>query len=153
MAATVNGEQPRRRSPLRRALVLVGVVLVVCCAGAAAAVFGIYRWYGSEAGPAQAVADRYLGDLETGNPSAAYALTCPDFKAHIDESTFVRVQKQTPQPRGHRVVGRSVATVNGQRSAIITVELTTASGDHTRASIPLAVIGGTWYVCSAAPVP
>jgi hypothetical protein len=153
MAATVNGGQPRRSSPLRRALVILGVVLAVCCVGAAAAGFGIYKWYGSEAGPAQSVADRYLSDLEAGNPTAAYALTCPDFKAHIDQATFVKVEGQTPQPRSHRVVGTSVATVNGQRSAIVTMDVTSASGDHTRQSIPLAVIGGTWYVCSVAPVP
>jgi hypothetical protein len=150
---TVNGQPPRRSSPVRRVLVILAVVLVVCCAGAAAAGFGLYRWYRSEAGPAQAVADEYLRDLESGRPSAAYALTCPDFRSHIDENTFVRVQTATPQPRAHRVVATSVATVNGRRTALITMELTATNGSRSRASIPLEATGATWYVCSEQPVP
>jgi hypothetical protein len=150
---TVNGQPPRRSRPVRRVLVILAVVLVVCCAGAAATGFGLYRWYRAEAGPAQAVAEEYLRDLESGRPAAAYALTCPDFRAHIDQNTFVQVQNTTPQPRSHRVVDRSVATVNGRRTALITMELTGTNGSRSRESIPLEATGGTWYVCSEQPVP
>jgi hypothetical protein len=142
---------PRRSRTLRRVLILVAVVLAACCGGAAATGFFLYRWYNGEAGPAQATTNEYLGDLETGRPAAAYALTCPDFRSRVTEHTFTEAES-TP-PRGHRIVSSSVSTVNGQRSALITVSLTRAGGSTDRITLPLAVVDGRWYVCPEIPVP
>jgi len=144
---------PRRPRTLRRVLLIVAVVLVVCCGGAAAAGFGIYKWYNGAAGPAQDVTNEYLGDLETGQPAAAYALTCPDFRSNISEASFVATQKQRPQPRSHKIVGTSVETVNGQRNALITVTVARADGSNPRVVIPLLESSGHWYVCAGNPLP
>ncbi len=153
MAGTVNGQEPRRRSPIRRVLVILLVVLVVCCAGGLAALYGLVHLVNGQTAAARGTADRYLSDLEAGRPADAYQLTCPDFRSHIDQATFVKVEHDTPQPRSHRITDTSVSTVNGQRSALVTVELTMPDGGRTRESIPLGVIGGTWYVCSVQPLP
>jgi len=153
MASTVDGQQPRGRGPIRRVLVIVAVVLVVCCGGGIAAAYGLFHLVNGETDAARGTAERYLADLEAGRPADAYQLTCPDFRSHIDEATFVKVQRDTTQARSHRITDTSVSSVNGQRSALVTVELTKPDGSGDRMSIPLAVVGGTWYVCSVTPLP
>lgn len=144
---------PRRPRTLRRVLLIVAVVLVVCCGGAVAAGFGIYKWYNGAAGPAQAALDGYLGDIEAGHTSAAYAKTCPDFRAHVSEALFTSVETRAPTPKSHKITGTSVSTVNGQRSALIAVAVTQTDDSVAHVTVPMAVVGGTWYVCPESPLP
>ena len=145
---TVPAPAPKR-SPLRWILVIVAVVLVVCCGGAGVSVFAIYKLASSAAAPARDATDRYFAALEAGHPADAYAQTCPDFRSRITERDFLDAEA-TP-PRGHRIVGTSVSTVNGQRSALITVDVT--RGAVNRITVPLVAVGATWYVCPEYPLP
>ena len=138
---------PPPRRGVRRILVIVAVVLVVCCAGAVAAGFGIVKWFNSDAGPAQASTEAFLGALEQGRPEAAYRLLCPQNTAHLSQQSFVNLVNAAPRLRGHRIVGTSVSVVNGQHSALVSTELTSDGGVHQRHVVPLVRDGGTWYVC------
>jgi hypothetical protein len=132
--------------PVKRLLVIAAVMLVVCCGGAVAAAFGIYR-YGSPAGPAREKTDAFLAALEAGDAAKAYPLLCPTNRAHLSEASFTNLVAAQARLRSHKIVGTSVSTVNGQRSALITTELTRDGGIHERHVVPLVVEGGTWYVC------
>lgn len=144
---------PRRPRTLRRVLLIAAVVMVVCCGGVVAVGFGFYKWFNSAAGAAEAAVDGYLGDLEAGRTSAAYAKTCPDFRAHVSENAFTGFETRTPTPRSHRITNTSVSNVNGQNSALIAVAVTRSDDSVQHVTIPLAAVGGTWYVCPENPLP
>jgi hypothetical protein len=148
MTITPEPEAPKSGNrTVKRLLIIAAVMLVVCCGGAAAAAFGIYRWAGSAAGPAREKTDAFLGALEAGDPAKAYQLLCPTNRAHLSEASFTNLVAAQTRLRSHKIVGTSASTVNGQRSALVTTELTRDGGVHERHVVPLVVEGGAWYVC------
>jgi hypothetical protein len=147
MTITPEVGPPRRSSALNRVLIIVTVVVVVCCAGGAATVYGFYRLYNSAAGPAREATDRFLGALEAGDAAKAYPLLCPTTRAHLSQTSFTNLVAAQPRLRSHKIVGTSVSTVNGRRSALITTDLTSDGGARERHVVTLVVDGGTWYVC------
>ena len=142
---------PRRRRPVRHVLIIVAVVLVVCCGGAAVAGYGLFRWYNSAAGPAQATAETFLSKLEHDDTAGAYQLLCPDVRAHLPQNSFTNLVHAQPALRSHKVVGTSVATVNGTTTALITADLTRADTTRDRHTVRLVKDGNTWWVCGSPP--
>jgi len=141
------GPPPRRRPALRRVLVIVAVVLVVCCAGGTAAGYGLFRWYNSAAGPAQAATETFLTRLERGDTAGAYQLLCADERNRLSQAAFTDLVHARPQLRRHRIVGTSVAVVNGTSTALITVDLTRAGEAAERHTVRLVKDGSSWRVC------
>ena len=141
------GPPPRRRSTLRRVVIILVVVLVVCCGGGVAAGYGLFHWYNSAAGPAQAATETFLTRLEQGDTAGAYQLLCADERNRLSQAAFADLVHAQPQLRGHKVVGTSVEVVNGTSTALITVELTRVGQPTERHTVRLVKDGSSWRVC------
>ena len=87
---------------------------------------GLFRWYNSAAGPAQAATETFLTRLERGDTAGAYQLLCADERNRLSQAAFTDLVHARPQLRRHKIVGTSVAVVNGTSTALITVDLTRA---------------------------
>jgi hypothetical protein len=141
------GPAPRRPNTVRRVLIIIAVVLVVCCAGAVAAGYGLFRWYSSAAGPAQATTETFLADLERDDTAGAYGLLCNDSRSHLSRDSFTNLVHAQPRLRSHKIVGTSVSTVNGTTTALITADLTRDGGVRDRHTVRLVKDGSAWRVC------
>lgn len=131
----------------RTVLVVVGVVLAVCCLGAAGGGFWLYRTYQGAAGPARSAATAYVDDLKAGNYQSAYERQCRDSRAAQTAEQFARAQSAQPKITAYKVQGVSVANNNGRVSADVTFRMTRDGGTQVTQDIALLKEDDEWRVC------
>jgi hypothetical protein len=126
--------------------IIVVLVVVLCCVVGSIGGYLIYRAVSSTA-PAVTAANHFLDDLTAGDDAAAYQRLCTTTQANYTLDEFTAAVQGQPHIRRHRVVGVSTSTVNGTRTALVTVDLTLDTGAPDTHALPLVREGGHWRVC------
>ncbi len=132
-----------RKWRLRHLIYAIVIITVICGGGWG---YVIYRTNQEGKAPTEA-AEKFLSALQTNSPADAYLQLCAATKKQYTESSFADYVKAQPQITAHKAVSVDLSTVNGQRSAVVTENITTGSGSATSRSIVLTSEGGDWLVC------
>jgi hypothetical protein len=140
---------PRQRRNVKRLVVVLVVMLVVCCAGTVAVGWALVNWYDRPDGPARAAAEKFLTALEKDDTAGAYRGLCTDVRDHLSQESFTNLIHAQPRLRGHKVVTTSVATVNGNPTALVTADLTREGNVRDRHTVRLTRDGSLWWVCGS----
>jgi hypothetical protein len=132
---------------VRRALLLAGVALLVCCVGAA----GLGAWnlqsVRRAAGPARDIADGFLKDLSAGDTGGAYDRLCTGTRQRWNRAEFARRVSASPRIVRYEVGDVDVDTQDGQLRGVVTVELSLDSGAVNRRELTVVRDRGKWQVC------
>jgi len=147
MAFPYQVPEPPKRHTLRLVLIIVGVVVVLCCAGAGIAGFFAYKGVKTATDPAQRTAESFVSDLESDNADAAYGLLCTQTRGSYTRDAFDQGLAKQPKIRSHKVNGVNVANINGRTSARVTMALTEDSGFTDQHTFTLVKENGGWKVC------
>jgi hypothetical protein len=138
---------PPRSHRLRNILIAVGVVAVLCCAGAVTGGVFLFRGVLSANAPVRAATETFVTDLQAGDYAGAYRLLCADTQAAFPQNTFIQAAQSQPHIATHRTIGSNVSNVNGRLSAQVTMDLTMNSGFVERHVFLLVREGADWKVC------
>lgn len=146
------GYPSRRGSMLRTVLVVVGVVLVVCCVGAAGlGVWNLQALRGTEE-PARTAADAFLHDVSAGNPGHAYDELCSATRQRWTRDEFVRRTAGTDAVLRYTVGEVTVTTKDGRPRGTVAVEVVRRTGTVERRTLIVIRDGETWRVCGDIPI-
>ncbi|MEV4755136.1 hypothetical protein AB0J86_08485 [Micromonospora sp. NPDC049559] len=142
-----HGGRGRRRRVGRGVLLSTGVLLLVCCVGAA----GLGAWNLQAvlraSGPARQAADAFLGQLVSTEPAAAYDRLCADTRARWTREAFAQRVDAPPRILRYRIGDVAVATRGGKPQGTVTAELTLESGAVYRRELTVVRDGDDWRVC------
>jgi hypothetical protein len=95
----------------------------------------------------QHAADNYLGDLRAGQYASAYARLCAVDTAQVSLTRF-STSKAAQHPVSYHIVSTDVTTANGIRTATVTFDETTSTGqDRPGSTLRLEHSASGWYVC------
>jgi hypothetical protein len=138
---------PPKSHTLRTILIIVGAVLVLCCAGAV--VGGVYLFHGvsKATAPPRAATDEFVTDLENGDMTAAYGMLCSGTRSAFTSSTFATGVTGQPKIVSHQMGGVNVVNSGGHSTAVVEADLTLGSGFVDQHSFPLVKEDGRWKVC------
>ncbi len=128
------------KSKWKLVLILIGLAAALCLAGGGLSYFAIVRGGQALEGPPKAATQTFLNALRIPNNADAYTSLCSTTK-----STFKPVDLQSV--KDYRIIDVRVQTVNGQRGAIVTVDITRTTGPVERHAIPLSKEGSQWLIC------
>ncbi|MEV6601521.1 DUF4878 domain-containing protein [Actinoplanes sp. NPDC051346] len=128
-------------------LIVVGVVLVLCCAGGVTGGYFLFRGIQQATGPASQATDEFVADLKSGNADAAYGRLCASTRSKFSRETFVQGLSGQPQIRSHKIVGVNVSNLNGRVSATVTAKLTLDTGFVDQHTFALVKEYGQWKMC------
>jgi hypothetical protein len=138
----------RPRRALRRVLLLVvGLTLFVCCVGAAGLGAWNYQSIRRAAGPAQQAADRFLGDVRSGDQSGAYDRLCADTRARWSRPQFALRVSTPPTINRYAIENVKITSKDGQQRAAVSVALTRDSGAVDNHTLPMVKGDDGWQVC------
>jgi hypothetical protein len=130
----------------RRVFVVLGVVVLVCAVLGAWLGVRVLRG-GSEADAARAVADRFVGDLESGNYAGAYGLLSSDTRAAVTQPRFVRIIETQPRHvRSHTIDGVNSSRAHPRAYVAVFVRVTFTNGVVSPHDILVIPQGGHWRV-------
>lgn len=138
---------PRRRRPLRAALLGAGVVVLLCGIGAAGLAVWSYQSVRGSAGPARVAAERFLDRLAAGDTAGAHEQLCADTRRRWPREDFTREVAGAAPITGYAVSDVDVVTRSGRPRASVTVRLTRLAGPAEQRAVPVLREGGTWRVC------
>jgi hypothetical protein len=142
---------PRRRRRLRNALIIVGIVAVVCCAGGITAGVLAVRAGDLANSAVRDAGDAFINDLQANNYSEAYGRMCASLHDQFTLDQFTQQVQSRPHIRSHRVTSTSVANVNGRTTGLVDADLARDGGTSDSSSFTLTKEGGVWKVCSQPP--
>jgi hypothetical protein len=96
----------------------------------------------------QKISDRFVNDLQSGDTSAAYALTSSAFQATTTQDQLDTTFKQvSPLLQGQeKVTGRKIETSTGTPTTAILVYTVPTSGGDKYIKVELQQNGGVWQV-------
>lgn len=137
---------PRPRRRLRVALLLVGVVLLLCGVGAAGLGLWSYQSVRRAATPARTAAEEFFARLVDGDPAAAYPLLCAATRQRWPPSEFTQRVTTAPRLMRYEVRHVRVTTRGGQPRATVTARLTRQWGPPEDRAVPV-VRDDDWRVC------
>ncbi|WP_327001555.1 DUF4878 domain-containing protein [Dactylosporangium sp. NBC_01737] len=140
-------QPPRQRSPWKTILIVLGVVLVLCCAGAGFGGYRLFKGVQEATEPARTAAETFVTNLENGDTDAAYGLLCKATQSNYTVQAFKDGVAKQPKIRSHSFGGVNVMNYNGKTSATVTLILTDDSGFTNRHTFPLVKDDGQWRVC------
>lgn len=147
MAYEVASPRARPGRPLRRALFLLGVVLFVCCVGAAGLGAWNYQSIRLATGPAKRAAETFLADVSSGDHAGAYERLCPATREQWTLPRFA-LRAQTPSPiERFTVRDVKISSKDGQQRATVTVTLNRHSGAVDEHQVPVTRGDDGWRVC------
>src|SRR5262245_38034428 len=138
---------PKQSHTLRTVLIVVGVALVVCCAGAIGGGYAIYRGVSAATGPVRDTVNAFLGDLEAGNTASAYEYLCGPVRSQYPGAVFAEVVSRRPKLSSHSIIGVNVNNVNGDVSGSVTARLRYADSSADLHVFHLAKEDGNWRIC------
>ncbi|MFC7546628.1 hypothetical protein [Plantactinospora sp. GCM10030261] len=142
----------RRRSVWRVALVATGLILLVCCIGAAGlGVWNLQALRGTEE-PVRAAADAFLHDVSAGNAGHAYDELCPASRQRWTRDEFVRRTGGLDAVLRYTIGTVSVATKDGRPHGTVTVDVVRRTGAVERRTLDVVQDGRTWRVCGDTPI-
>jgi hypothetical protein len=144
---TIPDQPPRPRRTLRVVLIVVGGVLVLCCAGAIGGGFLLFRTVQKSTGPVRDAADGFITNLESGDRAGAYGRLCASTQASFSQDAFATGLDRQPKVRSHSIDGTNVSNVNGHESGVVTARLTLDTGFVDRHSFAMVLENGNWKVC------
>ncbi|GAB3807085.1 Rv0361 family membrane protein [Micromonospora zhanjiangensis] len=155
MAYEVSGARATRRRPgLRGALLVAGVVLVVCCVGAAGLGLWNFQVLRGTRGPVRAAADDFLRDVSAGQPSAAaaYDRLCAATRDRWTREEFVRRATGQDAVIRYTVGEVTVATRGGRPEGAVTARLVRRGGAVESWTLRVVRDGDQWRVCGDKPI-
>jgi hypothetical protein len=129
------------------AIVVAGVVAIVCCLGAVGLGIWGYNKVKDTVEPARDAASAYLDDVQAGNYGAAYNRLCANAKRQLTAQQFAQAQSMLPKITKHEITGFNVNTVNGRSTATVNVRLERELVGETNQTIQLVKEDGDWKVC------
>ncbi|MEU7823289.1 hypothetical protein [Catellatospora sp. NPDC049133] len=139
---------PQPKSPVRKILIIVAIVLVLCCGGAAVAGYFAYRGIDAATAPARDATKAYADDLVAGDFAGAYAQLCHRTRELTTEQRYIAEQSARPRIKDYSVTGVSVERHNSTVSGVVTLKLTRADDGSTYSlGVPLLKEDGQWRVC------
>jgi len=140
---------PRQSHTLRTVLIVVGAVLVVCCAGGIVGGVYLFRGVMKATGPVRDAADTFVTDLEKGNTVGAYDLLCANTRRTFSPDQFARGVEGQQKIVSHKLAGVNVTSGTGGSTAVVTMKLTTQNGFVDQHTFPMVKEDGAWKVCGA----
>ena len=140
-------QPPRQRRPWKTILIVLGVVLVLCCAGAAFGGYQLFKGVQEATGPARTAAETFVVNLEDGDTDAAYKLLCKTTQAKYSLDAFKDGVSKQPKVSSHSFGGVNVMNYNGKVSATVTILLTFDTSFTERHAFPLVKENDQWLVC------
>lgn len=137
----------------RTALLVVGVVLVVCCVGAAGLGLWNYQLLRGTDGPVRAAADGFLRDVSSaGTAAAAYDRLCAATRDRWTRDEFVRRSTGPDAVIRYTIDRVRVATRGGRPEGTVNAKLVRRSGTVDERALRVIRNGDTWQVCGDAPI-
>ncbi|WP_170208840.1 DUF4878 domain-containing protein [Micromonospora pisi] len=147
MAYEVAGSRARPGRALRRALLVVGVTLFVCCVGAAGLGAWNYQSIRLAEGPAKKATETFLTAVSSGDHESAYGRLCPATREQWSLPRFA-LQAQTPSAIArYAVEDVKISSKDGQQRATVAVALTRQSGSVDQHEVPVVKGDDGWRVC------
>jgi hypothetical protein len=137
----------KRSHTLRNLLIIAGVMIVMCCAGAIAYEVVTAKRDLSVLRPAQDTTNKFVRDLELGDYPAAYGRLCARTRDEFTLDHFDQTVRTQPHIRAHRIVDARIMNVN-LPSAIVIEELTQDSGSIDTHAFIVVKEDGAWKVCN-----
>jgi hypothetical protein len=135
------GSRPAARSGLKTALVVGGLVLVLCCGGVAVGVFALYR----AAGGPEAAASQWLEGVRGRDFAASYDLLCAARRETTTPAEFRGMFGGAQALDSYEI--RRLGTTTDARSEVH-VRITLANGRGPRdGTLLLVKESGGWKVC------
>ncbi|MGC4893025.1 hypothetical protein [Micromonospora sp. DT31] len=131
----------------RTLFIVLGVVLAVCCSGAALGGFLLFRTVQEATGPARTTVDAFAGALVERDYPAAYRHLCSPLRDRVSEADFAAQGSARPDLTDHEIVGLNVSNNNGRVSGSATVRYTPDVGAATTEEYPLVKEDGEWRIC------
>jgi hypothetical protein len=125
---------------MKLVLILIGLAAVLCLAGGSLSYFAITRGAKAMEGPPKAATQEFLNALRIGNKATAYSSLCSTTKLSFKSDDLQTI-------KNYKIIDVRVETVNGQRAAIVTVDITGDTGGLQRHAIPLSKEGDQWLIC------
>jgi hypothetical protein len=120
---------------------LVGVLAV------SAVTLGWLALRSSDTDQARAVADRFVGDLESSDYAGAYGLLSRDARAAASETRFAQAMDGQPRRvRGHRIDGVNSSTTRPRPYIAVFLRLTFTDGDTATYNLVVVPKSGRWLV-------
>jgi hypothetical protein len=138
---------PRKSHTVRIVLIVVGAVLVVCCAGGIVGGVSLFRGVARATGPALKVADEFVTDLQSGDTSGAYDLLCDSTRGAFTPEAFARGVTSQPRIVSHRTGRVNVTSGTGGSTAVVAMKLTMQNGFVDEHTFPLVKEDSRWKVC------
>lgn len=138
---------------LRTALLVVGLVVFVCCVGAAGLGAWNYQLLRGTSGPVRAAADGFLRDVSSdGSAAAAYDQMCPATRDRWTREEFVRRATGPDAVIRYAIEQVKVATRDGQPEGTVSTRLVRRSGAVDNRKLQVVKDGDNWRVCGDTPI-
>lgn len=126
---------------------MVGVVALLCCAGAVIGGIQLFRSANSANDAVRQATEAFVTDLQGGDYAGAYGQLCADTRSNFSQSQFSQGVQSQPRITSHSLTGSSVSNVNGRVSAQVAMDLTLDTGFVERHVFVLVKEDGVWKVC------
>ncbi|MGW0435877.1 Rv0361 family membrane protein [Micromonospora sp. NPDC003197] len=139
--------RPRPRRGRRAVFGVAGLVVLICCVGAAGLGLWNFQSVQRSTGPAQAAADTFLADLAAGEHARAYDRLCPDTRQRWTREDFVRRAVSPEKISRYTIEDTSVAAEDGQLRATVTAQLIRGHDTPDRHELPIVKSDDGWRVC------
>ncbi len=136
---------PKRRSQLKIVLIVLGVLLVTCCAVAIPTGIYVVNKANDAIGPVRESANEFLGDIQAARYTSAYGRLCTDARSDLSVADFER-GASARRLTGYEIVGVHVSNVNGRVTGTVTARLTYEAFNEQHV-IPMVSEDGAWKVC------
>ncbi|WP_329110566.1 hypothetical protein OG792_16365 [Micromonospora sp. NBC_01699] len=147
MAYEMPRSRTRPRRALRRALVVVGLTLFVCCVGAAGLAAWNFQSVRQATGPAKRAAGAFLDRVAAGDHAGAYDRLCAATRGRWSLPRFTSRVDTPPTISRYTVEDVTIASRDGRRSATVTVALTRVNGAVDDHDLPVVDGDDGWQVC------
>jgi hypothetical protein len=127
--------------------IVVVFVAIACVLTAALCVLGALGWFTSDGrAAARSTAETFLGDVERGDDSAAYALLCPETAQQFELRQFTQAIERLPRPRSHKITDAFFSDEAG-RHVLVIADLIDGVGLAHAQTIPVDQVGKGWGIC------
>jgi len=138
---------PEKKRTTTVVLIVVGVLAALCCGGAVIGGFVLAKSVTKAIGPVREAADSFLGDLEAGDTSTAYAALCSPARTEFTPAQFEQVLAARPKITEHKIASVNVGDFNGKVTGTVGAQLRYADGSSELQQFRLTKEGDSWHVC------
>lgn len=128
---------------------MVGILLALCCVGAAGGGFALYWVVNNSTEPLQDETRAFLADLQAADYPSAYDRLCTLVRTGHSQADFEEAVRARGWDRvvEHSIRGASVEWGNGIGTGTVTADLTLDDGTSSSYTFPLLNEDGDWKIC------